>query len=274
MNTATWNNHYANIWNRVKPPIRPYDEELVLFRTELEKIIKHKKDIVVLILGSTPELRDIAYSYGLNVIVVDYSYDNYRTMGNLCEFEPNDSFICCDWLNMLDYIPKNSVDVIMGEAAFNVIRPKYVNQLFDICNDLLKADGRLIIKEWIRLSDDRPSIGKLLQDYREKQINQDDFYFSLCYPLHILYYDFENEVVCLRDIDSQLRKLCNLKVITEDEYADIGKLDYQKVDLKVYIPKEDDFTYATKSDFRIVSKSSCSAKYANQHPIYVLKKAI
>ena len=91
---ATWNNYLAITWDKYLPPIRPYVEECEIFKAYLNIFIKQNgKTPKVLILGSTPELRDVAYSCGIEPVVVDYSKDNYEAMGTLCKVAGNDRFV-------------------------------------------------------------------------------------------------------------------------------------------------------------------------------------
>ena len=62
MERATWNNYLAQTWDKYLPPIRPYAEETAIFKWYVANFIKDKGKIPnILILGSTPELRDIVY---------------------------------------------------------------------------------------------------------------------------------------------------------------------------------------------------------------------
>ena len=267
--TATWNNYYAIIWKDIKPPIRPYEEEIRYFKEILKNKVDSEIDVKVLILGSTPELRDIVYSLNLSPTVVDYSIENYQLMGELCRYERNDTVVHCDWMDMLGTLSPGSFDIILGEAAFNVIRPEYAEKLFCICNKLLKESGQLLIKQWIRFSNSRPTITDL-QRVTDKKC--EDFYFSNCYPLHIMFYDFENEVVYLKEIARQLEILFQQGKITYQEYQSIERLNYSKVELNVYIPTETDFGQSFDKYFSIFSVLKSNVKYGDFHPIYVLSK--
>ncbi len=268
--TATWNNYYAIIWKDIKPPIRPYEDEIRYFKEILKKKVDTETDVKVLILGSTPELRDIVYSFNLSPTVVDYSIENYEMMGELCRYERNDTVVCCDWMDMLNYLSPDSYDIILGEAAFNVIRPEYAEKLFYICNKLLKNHGQLVIKQWIRFTNSRPSIADL---HREIEYKVEDFYFSNCYPLHIMFYDFENEVVYLKEIAKQLQFLFQQGKITYQEYQSIERLNYSNVELEVYIPIEKDFVQHFDKYFSICSVLRSNVNYGDLHPIYVLSKS-
>lgn len=268
--TATWNNYYAIIWKDIKPPIRPYEDEIRYFKEILKKKVDTETDVKVLILGSTPELRDVVYSFNLSPTVVDYSIENYEMMGELCRYERNDTVVCCDWMDMLNYLSPDSYDIILGEAAFNVIRPEYAEKLFYICNKLLKNHGQLVIKQWIRFTNSRPSIADL---HREIEYKVEDFYFSNCYPLHIMFYDFENEVVYLKEIAKQLQFLFQQGKITYQEYQSIERLNYSNVELEVYIPIEKDFVQHFDKYFSICSVLRSNVNYGDLHPIYVLSKS-
>jgi len=79
-----WTLDMANAWKRMTPPIRPSRYDLAVFKQFLKQKVKDKgKNIKVLILGSTPEFRDLVNSKGLTAYVCDYNKDNYEALGLL-----------------------------------------------------------------------------------------------------------------------------------------------------------------------------------------------
>ena len=59
---------FAQQWALYGPPQRPSPSEIGVFRQLLKGLPKDSKGLV---LGSTPELRDLLHNYGLKVTVVD-----------------------------------------------------------------------------------------------------------------------------------------------------------------------------------------------------------
>ena len=79
--STSWNNYLAMTWDKYLPPIRPYDSELNYFKRVVQEYISRKNSLPsVLILGSTPELRDVVYGFGIQPTVVDYDKDNYTIL--------------------------------------------------------------------------------------------------------------------------------------------------------------------------------------------------
>lgn len=58
-----WEKKFARMWTNYVPPQRPSAAEIVLYTKYLRKLQKKKREkIKLLILGSTPELRDLGVS--------------------------------------------------------------------------------------------------------------------------------------------------------------------------------------------------------------------
>lgn len=94
MNSTSWNNYLAMTWDKYLPLIRPYFEELSVIKTYIQQyIITYENKPKVLILGSTPELRDVVYEYGIIPTVVDFSKDNYEGMSLLRRLSGDDKFV-------------------------------------------------------------------------------------------------------------------------------------------------------------------------------------
>ncbi len=267
MNT-TWNNYFAKIWGGIQPPVRPYDEEVRIFKKYIQNYIeKNNKTPDVLILGSTPELRDVAYMFDIIPTVVDYSQENYDLMSQLTTIDGKDNFINCNWLDLLEQNDVNTYDFILGEAAFNVIRPEATSKLAHICRVLLKSDGHLILKEWIRFSDMKPDLMSLIEEYRNENSTR-EFYFYLCSALQLYYYDYEKEVVQVRWIDKGLRELYEANIISKNEQMSIGKFNYQHVNLNLYIPRIENFLHEMNDFYNVKELHTVQIAFAETHPIF------
>lgn len=268
---ATWNNYLAITWGKYLPPIRPYVEECEIFKTYLSEFIKQNdKRPKVLILGSTPELRDVAYSCGIEPFIVDYSKDNYEAMGTLCKVIGKDIFIESNWLDIKQHIHEQ-FDFIFSEAAFNVLNATNAKKLYRICFDMLTDGGRVIAKQWIRLSNIKPDVDKLINDFRASN-SMWGFYSHTCIPLMLAYYDYKNEVITLRRLEEVCHSLYDNKKITAIEWNSIDIHDYKNVDLELYIPLLKEFLCDTGELFNLVNYHIIHIANSQYHPIFVLKK--
>jgi len=269
MNTTSWNNYLAETWNKYLPPIRPYSKEIEILR---EYIIKYKKVVSspsVLILGSTPELRDLVNELGLIPFVVDYSHDNYITMGTLKRILGEETFINMNWL---DYSPNQQFDIILSEAAFNVIDADSSKILYLKCSNWLKPDGILLAKNWIRFSNRHIPVNELITSYRQSLYYEFGFYSYTCIPLMLCFYDYKNERITLKDFNNECKKLFESEIITHEEWDSIAIHEYENVDLQLYIPDMFRFINDISEHFYIKSVQNINIAYSEYHPIIILSR--
>jgi hypothetical protein len=74
-------------WAVMIPPLRPSFGEITIYQRCLENIIgKKRKKIRALILGATPELRDLTARLGIDTTIVDVNPNMVRGMTELLEY--------------------------------------------------------------------------------------------------------------------------------------------------------------------------------------------
>lgn len=147
--------HYqilAKQWQMYVEPSRP-DRRDIYYYNQLVKIaLGKKREARVVILGATPEIRDMLYKYYLThkikVICVDMMPEMYQAMTELVTLKiPNEKFIHSDWLKMK--FPKNSIDLFIGDLVIGNLPTKENRIKFlEIINRFLKKDGYFITRHW------------------------------------------------------------------------------------------------------------------------------
>ena len=272
MKKATWNNYLAITWDKYLPPIRPYDCELEIIKGYIKNFVSTNNTLPsVLILGSTPELRDIVYEFGIIPTVIDFSKDNYEAMSLLLRTSGSDTFVESNWLALNTKIYYEKFDFILSEAAFNVLDRNSAKELYQICRKLLTPKGKIIVKEWVRYSDNRPELNVLLNNYR-KSNNSMGMYSFLCIPLMLNYYDFANEQITLKNFDQEILGLFESGIINKYEYETIRIHEYKNVDLILYIPKILDFMHDMSIAFDLIRIHNINIAYSDYHPIFVYER--
>ena len=129
----------------------PFSEEIKVYEKFFKIAIGNKKNTKSLVLGATPELRDLAIKHGSETITVDSSPKILSSLTNVMRYKNNkkNKSIIGDWLEMDKFLEPNSFDVIMGDISINNIPFKKWNNLFIIMNNLLKKDGYFITRQMI-----------------------------------------------------------------------------------------------------------------------------
>ena len=227
-----------------------------------------RSEFKVLILGSTPELRDLCAKHKTNPYVIDYSAANYAAMGTLRRYTNNkEIFINQNWLNMNI---ETQFDVIFSEAAFNVVNVKMINCLLQKIHLHLKPTGVLLAKTWIRRNNHYENIDDLISYFRLKMENH-DFYSALCLPLMIHYYNFTEEKIAVKDLMFRVEELYKNAQIGINDWLTIERHHYENADLELYIPDINDFTTIINDFFKIEKTVISDFDFCDLHPIFVCK---
>ena len=272
MKKATWNNYLAITWDKYLPPIRPYNCELEIIKGYIKNFVTNNNTIPsVLILGSTPELRDVVYEFGVVPTVVDFSKDNYEGMSLLLRASGSDIFVESNWLALGNEKYYGKFDFILSETAFNVLDSNSAKELYQICEKLLTQKGKIIAKEWVRYSDHRPDINEIINSYRQSN-NSMGLYSFTCIPLMLKYYDFVNEQIKLKDFDQEIMRLYETGIISKHEYETVEIHEYKNVELILYIPKILDFMNDMSQTFDLVKIHNINVAYSDYHPVFVYER--
>lgn len=213
--TASWN--YAEVWDKFPVPARPCPKELAIIKQFLVEQLKNKKNLNVLILGSTIEYRSLLKSLGITPVIADFSNENFASLTTYAKekFE-NEEFVEIDWLHINE---KDKFDVILGHRPLNVIQPQEVKTLFSRMHQALKPGGVFFCRGNIRLPEDQDC----LEACREKWVRKERDYPLFTYLEVALYFK------CAREDGSidypRARALVNQWVregkITQEDYDHI-----------------------------------------------------
>lgn len=192
----------AQRWATYLPPFRPSKGELKVIEKYLKKIKKNRSNwqAKALILGATPEYRDILARLKFSVTMVDFSPDSVGAMTLLCKYRgaKREKLIISNWLTM-NFKP-NTFDVILGDWSFENL-PSFKRdypKLFSVLNKILKSDGLFIhrtnvwskkekirsVREIMKMYEKNPkekfSFLQMLQDYSTASVrNPKDFTVDL-----------------------------------------------------------------------------------------------
>lgn len=182
--------------NRI-PPFAPSQNEQKFYKKYCEKVSASKiLPKRALILGATPELRDIAIKIGLESVAVDVSEKMMEKFSALMEKQNNalDKKIIKDWLE-IDF-PSDYFGVIMGDASLNNLATIEDNErLVNICNSILAKNGYFIMRQmfYTKKYQGYTDFKKVIDDYRANKISWENFFMELrLYSFKDQVYNSEN----------------------------------------------------------------------------------
>lgn len=160
---------------------RPSDNDLNLIGKIINKHIKSVSNPVIVILGSTPEFRDLCTSYTLQydakIICIELVKDMYMAMTDLLE-SPNskERVIFNNWLEI--ELPDNSADIVLGDLTEGNIEKKFKQKYLAEIQRILKKGGKYITRQTSYINKEKANpiinqkdVEKLLDEYKQNVLD-------------------------------------------------------------------------------------------------------
>jgi hypothetical protein len=192
-----WDHRIAADWEWIIPPSSPSLTELVVFDKYLASL---PRAATVLILGSTPELRDLCFFRGLSATVVDYNPDTFRSLGRYLRHPDTARLVVQDWRTMALDTP---YDAVIGDLAVNMVSVPEQSLVVKNTATVLKEGGLLIHRAWARhgskYSRDATTLSSILDEHNTHRQNANYFY-SLALPLIFYYFNEQEQSINVQDI--------------------------------------------------------------------------
>lgn len=271
---TTWTFEMAKHWKEQKPPVRPSSEVVKILAQLLDSVIASRgSGINVLILGATPEYRDLVISRGIHPTVVDYSDLNYSALGllvNHSDPESHETFIKQNWITMK---LSEKFDFIMADHSLNVVSNKSVPALLRNISLCMKPDAMFAARTWVRPKKQHSNILEVVENYRKSIFLTGKPLYPTCVgPIQNFFYDKKKNRILLSDLGVELKKLYATGVLSDEEWAPIVPLHYEEVSLSLYIPTESELDKLSKSYLKTKNILFTEEPYSECCPIYVFEK--
>lgn len=132
-------------WNRYFSPFRPSAGDIKNYEDILRQVARKEK---ILILGATPELRDIAARFGSEIVVVDSSQDMIEKMTKFMKSNRgvNEKRLNVDWFSLSGVLKDNYFDVILGDLVLRNITAARQEEFLDKISRLIAPGGIFIAR--------------------------------------------------------------------------------------------------------------------------------
>lgn len=134
----------AHQWQIYTPPVVPSKSECRI----IERFVaRHKKPARILILGGTPQFRDLVHYRKAEVTCVDISFDVLTAMTRLIKNEQNtqkEIWVRASWLTMP--LAQNYYDFVLGDLVINNLPVKLWPEFFTKIKEVLKPGGYFITR--------------------------------------------------------------------------------------------------------------------------------
>lgn len=169
-----------------------------LYKRYFNQALAGKKNANILVLGATPEFRDLALTQGHNVVVVDFSLEMILKMSKVMthQNDPRKILVRGNWLNT-GYLKENYFDLATGSGITNNLLPENQDKFFNETRRLLKKGGYILLHDMVIAPRHKTKpLAEFIKDYKNKKIHWFDifmdarFYSDLtikCQPKKYLY---------------------------------------------------------------------------------------
>ena len=164
-------------WDRYTSPFRLSPKDVENYSLILKRLKKKKS---ILLLGSTPEIREILAKQDSFIMIADSSF---RMISGMLVFGPlinesKETWVRASWMDLDKFLKNNYFDVIVGDLFLRNIDLELQNKCLRKISKLLKKDGYLITRvhslneKLINLSSTE-IIKLVFEEYKHKRIKEE-----------------------------------------------------------------------------------------------------
>ncbi len=259
-----WTEKVAKEWRRYKSPSRPSRSEIKIYEKCFRKLPIGSK---VLIIGSTPEIRDIAAKYRMNVTICDWSEDICKALKFLMKRSNAPEILHKqDWREMgFD----QSFDMIIGDCATTVVPYADLDTVLRNMEKSLKPSGIAVQRIWVRHKDQKYSL-KSIEKIFEKKPWQIHWYTRMLFPVFLHYYNTERESLSGEEMYESMKKDCENGSVPEELVKLFSLVKSHKTPNNVLLKA--DLENLLKKYFTITEVLQGKDNFRRNAPIYVLRK--
>jgi len=164
---------FADNWQRMTRPGRPSGREIEIYEDFGRPILK-QKSAKILILGATPELRDMLAKYkNEQVVLVDINMEMIVAMTSLMKKKQaaeKEIWIKSDWIGAP--LPENYFDAIFADCVIHNVAQKSRSKFLNNIKNWLKPGGHFITRcETITPKHKRLSLSEFCKIFETKPLN-------------------------------------------------------------------------------------------------------
>ncbi len=177
---------YARVWKKIEPPWRPAIRDMVFCDEHIKKRLGNTKQLKALVLGATPEIRDMLHMNGIDITLFDINSEMYEAMTLLCEYEPvHEKFIQGNWLEIEKHFPKNSFNIVISDHPQDNVEFKDWPRLWRGITYVLQKGGLVFLGAWNHDFGAKNNFEDFLETYKNNP-GEFDYHFNRAYHLYQL----------------------------------------------------------------------------------------
>ena len=265
-----WNEDYADVWDKILPPSKPSQSEIMIYTDIAHKLKnKLKRKIDILILGSTKEFREWAYEEKMNVTIVDFSKKYHDNISKLIDKNviKKEKLIIEKWE---DINFQEEFDIIIGDSVIGNIAKEKHDEFINKISSALRNNGIFMGKTYLAQTRTKSKrIEEIINEYKNEYYMYNPFSY-LIYDLAMI--STNNNVINFKKIYDTLLKLRKKEIITDkilDSFESIKKLGEKG--FKFYVLTIKEYELLLEKYMKITNILYGKDIYSKNFPIYIVE---
>ncbi len=260
---------------RGKSSSGPDEKTLEVEKRFIEIARGNKKKIKTLILGATPEIRDLSLGMGFETTTVDISPRLLLALTNVMEHKDNPSniFMVGDWLKLHKFLEKDSFDIALGDLAVNNLPYNLWDDFFKSLSYVMKKDGCFIPRHPVfNYPAETRTCNEVIQEFRRNNNSVMEMILELGLSTDYAKENYSHKEKALAWInigkyDKQIKKH-----LTKEEYAFYSNMTTYGKDLITILGSEKEFLKQISKYFDLKDRKAVGTIGTTYRiPIYVFK---
>ncbi len=167
---------YCKLWQKIGPPWTPTSQEIKFWEKKILVIKKKNFNAKALVLGATPEIRDLLAKHKINTTLLEANESMYRAMSKLMKMKNNkEKFVCGNWLEVNSIFKKNSFDFVISDAPHCNLAFKDWPKFFHGVYSILKKESYFLFATMISSFKARLTFEDVLKIYKNNRKYFKDF---------------------------------------------------------------------------------------------------
>lgn len=208
----------ARHWHLFGPPARPSAREARIFQELAEALEPRPRR--ALVLGCTPELRDVAHGVGIALCCVDRSAGMFGALAALKQEDGPEEFVAGDWRALPDF---GEADLVLADGSFNMLDAEGRRRLAAALAARLPPGARMLCRVHLRGEQRFQSVERIVEHHRAHPPGV-PFFSAIRTDLDMLWLDPSDGALDLGEMGRRLLEMRGEGLFTDAEWSGIGPL--------------------------------------------------
>jgi len=259
---------FSKAWAKTLPPTRPSAKDLEVYKGLLKKYRNQESITKIMILGATPELRDLASRFYAQVTVIDANKQMIDAMTGLRRYATPENIIISRWQKLS---LKTKQNIVIGDTILNMLNRNDISRVIrKVVAEVLAPNGYF----WHRTAMYSPKKNvktmPVIKDWRNKKIDIGDVRWLIGMYSKYKSYNPLTQIDDKEVFIDNIKKLYFEGLITKAEFNRFCRYD-DKVKLTIF--KKSEWEQLFSKAFKIKKIITPQGHlYSKDMPIFVCQK--